>query len=559
MQRSTKTFWAGAGLCLPLSLAMLGLTLGEPPRPRTAGPGPQEAPQDVVADQSPASPSAAGSAAIPRHGPSKSYGLYVGKNLTASGDPLLAGSGEEVSSHWLEIVPRERHRPDATIKVGVTEEATIPGELIEIPQAKRTFKYITMNYSDYEGFPAPLTNGGLNEKGVAIRDIWSPSRTELVEMTPTPQRGPQYSDLARIALERASSARQAVKIIGRLIDKYGYSTYGGNSHLIADRNEGWVMIQAAGGKGIWAAERLGPDEVRASYPGYIGDMPDNYQRSRDFMGSDNLFSFAEKQGWYNPDSGGSFNFHEVYGDQSLELRSGAKYLSQQELEEEMRQLAPVTVGEMMTLIGDKRFVDDESGYGQVARLRNDLPHPDLATLWVAPTGSITAPFIPWRMGVQEVPPEYGQHRYLTKDAASTFLDTGYQDQEATEFAGRTFKRLMYHTCSHPKKFLPEVTEALDAFERQELEARRSVEQTAMALYDAGEKDLGQQYLTEQSTTKAAAGLELGNALLESIEKRAELFYGISEPPSDDDINAEPGEQTVNCLVGADPDLPPEDQ
>jgi len=25
--------------------------------------------------------------------PSKSYGLYVGNNLTASGDPLIAGSG----------------------------------------------------------------------------------------------------------------------------------------------------------------------------------------------------------------------------------------------------------------------------------------------------------------------------------------------------------------------------------------------------------------------------------------------------------------------------------
>ena len=121
----------------------------------------------------------------------------------------------------MEIVPRATHGPRATIEVGVTGEATIPGVLIEIPQVRRTFKYITMNYSDFEGFPAPLTNGGLNEKGVAVRDIWSPSRPELIEMTPTPQRGPQYSDLARIALERATSAHDAVRIIGRLIDRYG--------------------------------------------------------------------------------------------------------------------------------------------------------------------------------------------------------------------------------------------------------------------------------------------------------------------------------------------------
>ncbi|HET7327590.1 MAG TPA: C69 family dipeptidase [Nocardioidaceae bacterium] len=533
--------------------AALGYTLGDEAPVGTA------ASADAGSSANARQVAAGSSAAAKAPAPSKSYGLYVGKNLTKSGDTLLAGSGEEVSSHWLEIIPRAKHGPDETIEVGVTEEATIPGKLIEIPQVRRTFKYITMNYSDFAGFPTPLTNGGLNEKGVAIRDIWSPSRTELIERTPTPQTGPQYSDLARIALERARSARHAVRIIGRLIDRYGYSTYGGNSHLIADKNEGWVMIQAAGGEGIWAAERLGPDEVRVSYPGYIGEMPDDYQRSRDFMGSDNLFSFAEKQGWYDPDSGEPFNFHEVYGDQSLELRSGAKYLSQAELEEELLDLAPdVTVADMMTIIGDKRFVDDESGYGQVVRLRDDLPHPDLATLWVAPTGSITAPFIPWRMGVQDVPPEYGQHRYLTKEAASTFLDTKYQDQEATEFAGRTFKRLMYHTCAHPEKFLPEVTEALDAFEHEELQARQSVETTAMTLYDAGEERLARQYLTEQSFERAEAGLELGNALLGSIEARAKLLYGISEPPADDDINAE-SEETVNCLVGADPDVPPEDQ
>lgn len=548
MELPSKTFATGAALCLAISCTTLGYALGG-----------AAAPEEAVVDERAATKAeaTAATAAATGRGASKSYGLYVGKNLTASGDPLIAGAGEEVSSHWLEIFPRRRHAPGATISVGVTEDASIPGELIEIPQVRRTHKYITMNYSDFEGFPAPLTNGGLNDKGVAVRDIWSPSRTELVEMTPTPQRGPQYSDLARIALERASSARQAVTIIGRLIDRYGYSTYGGNSHLIADEDEGWVMIQAAGGEGLWAAERLGPDDVRVSYPGYIGEMPDDYRRSRDFMGSANLFTFAEEQGWYDDDD--VFSFHDVYGDQGLELRSGAKYVSQEQLEEELLELAPdVTLTDMMTMIGDERFVDDESGYGQVAQMRDDLPHPDLATLWVAPTGSITAPFVPWRIGVTDVPPEYGEHRYLTKDAAASFLDPDYQDQEATEFAGRTFKRLMYHTCSHPDDFLPEVTEAFDAFEAEALGADQSVEQTATALYDAGVRRLARQYLTEQSTERAVAALELGNALLASIEARAKLLHGIREPTGGE-INAAPGEETVNCLQIADPDLPPEDQ
>jgi hypothetical protein len=35
-----------------------------------------------------------------------SYAIYVGRNLSADGGTLLGGTGDEPSSHWLEIVPR---------------------------------------------------------------------------------------------------------------------------------------------------------------------------------------------------------------------------------------------------------------------------------------------------------------------------------------------------------------------------------------------------------------------------------------------------------------------
>ena len=108
-----------------------------------------------------------------------SYCIYVGKNLTADGSVFLAGYGDEPSSHWLEIVPGREWPSGATIKVGATAAALFPGVLIEIPQVHSTAKYITMTYSSFAGFPAPLTNGGLNQYLVAARDIWSPSREEL--------------------------------------------------------------------------------------------------------------------------------------------------------------------------------------------------------------------------------------------------------------------------------------------------------------------------------------------------------------------------------------------
>ncbi len=82
-----------------------------------------------------------------------SYAIYVGRDLTADGSTLLGGTGDEPSSHWLEIVPRHVHAAGELIKVGVTKAATYPGELIDIPQAVVTTGYITMNYSEYEGSP----------------------------------------------------------------------------------------------------------------------------------------------------------------------------------------------------------------------------------------------------------------------------------------------------------------------------------------------------------------------------------------------------------------------
>jgi dipeptidase len=483
-----------------------------------------------------------------------SYGYYVGKNLTADGSVLLGGTGEEPSSHWLEIVPRRSHAADATISVGATEAASLPARLIEIPQVRETFRYITMNYTSYAGFPAPITNGGLNEHQVAIRDIWSPSRPELVEMTPDGQTGPNYSDLARIALERAETAREAVEIIGALIDEYGYTTYGGNSHLIADENEGWVVLQFAGGQGLWVAERLGPDDVRVNYPGYIGDVPADYRRSRDWMGSTHLMSFAVEQGWYDPDSDRPFNVDEVYGQGGIMRHPGTKHVSPRMIEEELQAMAPVTVEEMMALVRDPRIADDHAGYGQVAHLRDDLPHPDLALLWVAPTGSVTAPFVPWWIGTRDVPAEYGQHRYLTEGSGPNFINPDYQLREATEFAGRVFKRLMYYTCAFPEEQLDRVQGTLTAFEDDIRAGLPHIERAAALAHAADEPATARTLLTRESHARAAEALAIGRDLVAGIGTEVRLRHGIPPAPASGGIND--GGRAVSCLTGADPDSVP---
>ena len=489
-----------------------------------------------------------------------SYAFYVGKDLTDSGGVLIGGTGEEVSSHWLEIVPAGTPGDGDTVEVGVTDAATIPGRLIEIPQAAETYRYLSMFYSDYEGFPAPLTNGGINEHSVAVRDVWAPNRRELVDMTSTPQEGPQYSDLARLVMERATTAREGVELIGELIAEHGYSTYGGNTHLIADPEEGWVVWEFAGGEGLWAAERLGPDDVRVLYPGYIEDVPADYLDNPDFAGSENLFDFAVEQGWIE-DGAESLNVFEVYGsqDDGDDARIGGfKYVSQAEVEDELTSMAPVSVEEMMTMVRDPRIADDEAGYGQVADLVAETD-PDMVQIWVAPTGSVAAPFNPWWLGVQEVPAEYGQHRYLTKDAASSFLNPDFREQEATEFAGRTFKRLMYLTCSRPDTYLPIVVEALNAFEAESRDDLAWVETAARGLVDAGDRESAQALLTHYAATRANGALDLGNVMVDAFESHLRLTGGLT-PPEGAQINDQwQGGETVNCLADADPDRTPDDQ
>ena len=276
-----------------------------------------------------------------------------------------------------------------------------------------------MNYTEYAGFPAPLTNGGLNEYGVAARDVWSPSRQELKKMTPNPQRGVNYSDLSRIAMERAHSAREAVEIVGGLIDQYGYATYGGNSHFFADAEEGWVLIDFAGGKGLWIAERVGPDDIRMSYPGYILEIPVDFQKHPEkYRGSANFIAFAVEQGWYDPKSGKPFNVNRIY--QEGTERSATVKVIEDRLRQEAK-TKKITLRRFMDTIRDPLISKDSNGYGQVAHLRPKLALADLNILWVASTGSITTPFVPYWIGVERVLPEFGKHRYLSSGEAESYM------------------------------------------------------------------------------------------------------------------------------------------
>jgi Peptidase family C69 len=456
-----------------------------------------------------------------------SLAIYVGKNLTKNGNVLLAGFGDEPSSHWLVIVPRREHSAEETIAVGGTPAALMPGELIQIPQVRATYRYISMNYSFYRGLPAPLTNGGMNEYGLAVRDVALASRKELVDMTPKPQHGLNYSDVARIVLERARTAREAVDIAVSLIERYGDFTYGGNSHVFADPNEGWVLLEFAGGKGLWVARRLGPNDVWLNWRGYnkmgyVQTLPADFGKSPDYLASKNFVSFAVEQGWYKPDGGQPFNVIDAYArpDQS----TAATVAEAHTVEANIRSAAP-KVDTQLLMQQLHNVGRDSSGYGQVAELRTGVDL-RLRTLWVAPGPPITAAFVPWRLGADAVPPEYSRHRYLTAGEAERIIDPPQQGVESTAYADRDVKRLLYLVDEHREVFLPEVGAALTAWDTRQIAAQDDIERTALVLLKAHQDELLTRYLTWEANRSAADGLRLIEALAIGLEARTRVLYGI---------------------------------
>mgnify|MGYP001452151405 CR=1 FL=1 len=458
-----------------------------------------------------------------------SYGIYIGKNLSGTGHAWLAGYGDEPSSHWLELYPRKTHKEGDEIVVGVTQNSEIPGKLTKIPQVKKTASNMRVNYSYYKGVPPPITNGGLNEYGVAVRDIWSPSRQELIDTTPIEQTGPNYSDLARIILERARSSREGVEIMSEIINEFGESTYGGNSHIIADSKEAWVVIQFAGNIGLWAAERLGDDSIRASRPGYIREIPIDKPGHPDFLYSSNLVSVARKKGWY---TGGKFDVNKIYGDSKGPWK-GVKWI-EKEMLKISRGSEKITLKDVIWAIRTPKLTSDRSGYGQVVPLL-DPPNNMLRMIWHSPAGSVSAPFAPVFMGQKETPYEFQQHRYLTSGEDTKFMDNserihGFseqmsnvdQDVEASRSAVYEAKRLLYLMLRDKDKY---TTEILETFENHEAELKAHVNivlRAAELLLRENEKEEARSLLTYFSNKSLLSGLDLMIKLSESIEIRSRL-------------------------------------
>ncbi len=138
-------------------------------------------------------------------------------------------------------------------------------------------------------------------------------------------------ELQRLALQRCSTARQAILYMGELAFEYGYGD-GGECLTIIDPNEAWIFeIQGEGPDqtgAVWAAVRIPDDEVcvsaNISRISSLSPLTEpkktdkkKYQplQSDNVMASQNVFAVAKKMGFW--DGKTDFSFWRAY--------SGANY------------------------------------------------------------------------------------------------------------------------------------------------------------------------------------------------------------------------------------------
>ena len=231
--------------------------------------------------------------------------IQVGRLATTDGSVITAHSCDGNYRTWLNIVPHAKHKKGSKNKIyyGKMHNETswdLRGLVLrgEIPQVEETYAFLNVAY--------PC----MNEHQLAIGETTIGGRRELYNSEGVFT----IEEIERLMLERCTNARDAIRLAGELVKKYGYSDRG-ECITIADPKEVWHFEIFGAGPleigAVWAAVRIPDDHVgvSANIP-RIGELnlddPDHY------MASKNVFSVAEEMGWWDSKSGEPFKFWKAY-------------------------------------------------------------------------------------------------------------------------------------------------------------------------------------------------------------------------------------------------------
>lgn len=242
--------------------------------------------------------------------------VVAGKDATIDGSVMTAHTVDWRYDSDIDIRPAQDHAPGTMApiyeNIPYNEQAANPLiKLGEIPQVPHTYKYFHGAYpyaNEFQLIIGETTLGG--EKNT----VNSPEAIMTIEQAEV------------FALERTKTAREAIKLMGELLEKYGFreSAYLGECLTVTDPYEAWVFevfgvgplwTPESGKSGaVWAAQKV-PDDHITCVPNSsrIGEIKDPEKRD-DLMISSNYIEVAEELGLYDSKSGEPFIWKYIYGD-----------------------------------------------------------------------------------------------------------------------------------------------------------------------------------------------------------------------------------------------------
>jgi dipeptidase len=218
--------------------------------------------------------------------------IMVGKLASTDGSVMTSHSCDGNYRTWLEIYPHSKFDKGAMHPVywGLlhTEESwdmSRPVKKGEVPEVTETFAFLNTAY--------PC----LNEKQLAMGETTIYGREELRN-----ENGLfLIEELQKIALQRCKTAREAIALIGKLAEEFGYADLA-ECITLADPMEVWQLEISGSGKGkpsaIWCAERIPDENV-----GVCANIPRisiiDFKNPDYFMYSTDLQNVSKKLGYWD--------------------------------------------------------------------------------------------------------------------------------------------------------------------------------------------------------------------------------------------------------------------
>ena len=238
--------------------------------------------------------------------------IVVGKAASTDGSVITSHTCDGRYDSRIQIIPAADHEEGAMAPVYewiIYADHMELEKLGEIPQVEHTYKYFNVAYpcaNEHQVIIGETTLGGASETKNSDEAIMTIEQLEV------------------FALQRATTARETIQIMGDLAVKYGFreSCWLGECLTVTDPDEAWVFEVYGAGPlwspesgepgAVWCAQRV-PDDHITCVPNMSRIAEIDPDDTDNFMVCDNYIDTAVELGLYDPDSGDPFIWREIYG------------------------------------------------------------------------------------------------------------------------------------------------------------------------------------------------------------------------------------------------------